>query len=295
MYKCKFCNADFNKSNLIAGHVRWCDLNPNRKKRTKRIPHPLGIRAFSGRRHTEEAKKIMSEKRKKYLAENKDKHNWSRYSNKESEPEKRFRELVEKTNLSLVQWYIPPESNRLYEMDFADPVNKIDFEINGNQHYTPDGYLNQYYQERHDYFVSLGWKVIEIHYSTAFVESQLIEILNLCYNDFSKAENKIKELSDGRKERQRLLEEKRKQESQLYEVDWSKHKFTQKQIDYQLKSRKVVRPSKEELYKLVWEKSSTQIAKDYGVSDNSIKKWCKKYNISKPPRGYWAKFQNNKL
>jgi very-short-patch-repair endonuclease len=234
----------------------------------------------------------MSEKRKKYLAENKDKHNWSRYSNKESEPEKRFRELAEKTNLNLVQWHIPPESNRLYEMDFADPINKIDFEINGNQHYTQDGYLNQHYQERHDYFVSLGWKVIEIHYSIAFVESQLIEILNLCYNDFSKAENKIQELSDGRKERKRLIEEKKKQESLQYEVSWSKHKFTQKQINFQLKRRKVQRPSKKELSEMVWKKPSTQISKYYGVSDKAIEKWCKAYGISKPPRGYWAKLIN---
>lgn len=61
--------------------------------------------------------------------------------------------------------------------------------------------------------------------------------------------------------------------------------------DHRLKPecRKVVRPSKEELEKLVWEKPTLQIAKDFGVSDKAIEKWCKSYNISKPPRGYWAK------
>lgn len=47
--------------------------------------------------------------------------------------------------------------------------------------------------------------------------------------------------------------------------------------------------SKEELEKLVWEKPTAQIAKDFGVSDNAIGKRCKKFGIEKPPRGYWAK------
>jgi hypothetical protein len=58
---------------------------------------------------------------------------------------------------------------------------------------------------------------------------------------------------------------------------------------YQLKQRRVERPNKEILKHLIWEKPTTKIAKDYGVTDNSISKWCKHYGISKPPRGYWAK------
>lgn len=48
-------------------------------------------------------------------------------------------------------------------------------------------------------------------------------------------------------------------------------------------------PSKEELEILIWQKPTTQLAKDFNVSDVAISKWCKKYNISKPPRGYWMK------
>lgn len=55
------------------------------------------------------------------------------------------------------------------------------------------------------------------------------------------------------------------------------------------KNRKVERPSKEDLQKLVWEKPTTHIAKDFGVSDKAVEKWCKTYAISKPPRGYWNK------
>lgn len=54
-------------------------------------------------------------------------------------------------------------------------------------------------------------------------------------------------------------------------------------------SRKVERPSREELSQLLWEKPTTRIAEDYGVSDKAITKWAKTYELEKPPRGYWAK------
>lgn len=55
-----------------------------------------------------------------------------------------------------------------------------------------------------------------------------------------------------------------------------------------LRNRKVIRPSKEELEKLVWEKPTAQLALLFGVSDKAIGKWCHSYGISKPPRGYWS-------
>lgn len=55
------------------------------------------------------------------------------------------------------------------------------------------------------------------------------------------------------------------------------------------KQSKISWPSKEELEKLVWEKSTLSIAKDLGVSDSAIGKKCKAYGIQKPPRGYWEK------
>lgn len=60
-------------------------------------------------------------------------------------------------------------------------------------------------------------------------------------------------------------------------------------------TRKVERPFKEELEKLVWEKPTAQIAKDFGVSDKAVEKWCKGYDIEKPPRGYWVKKAYAKL
>lgn len=56
-----------------------------------------------------------------------------------------------------------------------------------------------------------------------------------------------------------------------------------------LHPKKIEWPSAEEMQKLVWEKPTQQLSKDLGVSDVAIGKFCKKHNISKPPRGYWAK------
>lgn len=43
--------------------------------------------------------------------------------------------------------------------------------------------------------------------------------------------------------------------------------------------RKVERPSKEELLALVLSTSMLQIARDHGVTDNSVRKWCKNYGL----------------
>jgi hypothetical protein len=69
-------------------------------------------------------------------------------------------------------------------------------------------------------------------------------------------------------------------------------KITNKVREAHLKMRKVERPSKEELQKLLWEKPTLQLAKQFGVSDKAVEKWSKLYGLTKPPRGYWAKISN---
>lgn len=59
-------------------------------------------------------------------------------------------------------------------------------------------------------------------------------------------------------------------------------------------ARKVVRPDKESLVKMVWQEPTSNLAKKFGVSDVAIAKWCKRYGISKPPRGYWAKIASTR-
>jgi predicted amidophosphoribosyltransferase len=46
-----------------------------------------------------------------------------------------------------------------------------------------------------------------------------------------------------------------------------------------IKRRKIKRPSKEILEKEIQEYTMVYLGKKYGVSDNAIRKWCKRYNI----------------
>ena len=71
----------------------------------------------------------------------------------------------------------------------------------------------------------------------------------------------------------------------------TKRKITISKIDGYKKvhPKKIEWPSKEELEKLLWEKPTTSIAKDLGVSDKAVEKHVKKLGLAKPPRGYWIK------
>lgn len=53
-------------------------------------------------------------------------------------------------------------------------------------------------------------------------------------------------------------------------------------------SRKVEWPTRDELAELIWNVPTVHIAKKYNVSDSAVAKWCKKYMLAKPPRGYWS-------
>lgn len=49
--------------------------------------------------------------------------------------------------------------------------------------------------------------------------------------------------------------------------------------------------SREELFALVWERPTSEIAKDLGISDVAVGKLCEKLQVPKPPRGYWARVE----
>lgn len=52
-----------------------------------------------------------------------------------------------------------------------------------------------------------------------------------------------------------------------------------------------VKPQRDELEKLLWEKPTTHIALEYGVSDKAVEKWAASYGLEKPPRGFWSKIK----
>jgi hypothetical protein len=54
-------------------------------------------------------------------------------------------------------------------------------------------------------------------------------------------------------------------------------------------NEKIKWPTSEELKKLVWKYPLTKLSKEFGVSDKSIIKRCRKFNIETPGVGHWNK------
>jgi hypothetical protein len=47
-----------------------------------------------------------------------------------------------------------------------------------------------------------------------------------------------------------------------------------------------VKFTREQLYKEVWSKPMTSLAKEYGLSDVGLRKICKRLHVPLPPQGY---------
>lgn len=52
--------------------------------------------------------------------------------------------------------------------------------------------------------------------------------------------------------------------------------------------------TRQELYDLVWSKPLTRLAKEYGISDNGLRKICKRMEIPLPSGGHWMKLKYGK-
>ena len=52
--------------------------------------------------------------------------------------------------------------------------------------------------------------------------------------------------------------------------------------------------SREEIFALVWERPATEVARELGVSDVALGKLCRRLQVPKPPRGYWARVASGK-
>lgn len=53
------------------------------------------------------------------------------------------------------------------------------------------------------------------------------------------------------------------------------------------------KPAKEELLQLIKEKPFTEIGRIYGVTDNAIRKWCRKMGLPSTKREVNALYQEN--
>ena len=123
--------------------------------------------------------------------------------------------------------------------------------------------------------LKLGYSIQGSHYSTIrkFISKYSIKLREKNENDLLLEKQRKEEVANNRRKNISCFPNKR-------EVAWEN-------------SRRANRPTKEELLTMVWNKSVSKIAKDYGLSDNAIRKWAKQYDIPVPPVGWWAKWNND--
>lgn len=147
---CKFCGKEFDDGRKLGGHVIRCKLNPNK----------ITGNGWLGKKHSTETREKISKARKKFLKENPDKVPYLlNHSSKISYPEQYFKELFENEKIELEFKY----RIGTYELDFADPINKIDIEIDGSQHKL-DLRIVEHDIKRDKYLNDLGWVVYRIYW-----------------------------------------------------------------------------------------------------------------------------------
>lgn len=221
-------------------------------------------------KHSEETKKKISEIRKKYLSENPDKVPYKlNHSSKESYPEKYFTELFKNEGIEVTKsFYIG-----LYELDFCILDKKIDIEIDGNQHYYDDKIVESD-KRRNKFLEDNGWDIIRINWSEYqklnFDEKNeyIINLKNYINNLIEVKPYFIKET----KERKQRNKKEYLCKQCGVKCTWSKDRC---EPCYRLDSRKVGRPSLEQLEEDIKRLGYSGTGRKYGVSDNSIRKWIK--------------------
>jgi very-short-patch-repair endonuclease len=249
----------FNISNNIISKAKKMGLLVTRDKSKAAI---LSFKK-KPRKLSEETKKKISESRKKYLLENPDKVPYKlNHSSKESYPEKYFTEVFKNEGIKVVKsFYIG-----LYELDFCILDKKIDIEIDGSQHHL-DKKIVESDKRRNKFLEDDGWDIIRINWS---------EYQKLNFDEkkdyITNLKNYINNLIDYKPT---IIYKRNKSYCKCGKEIYKKSK---KCLTCNAKdNRKVERPPYEQLLDEIKELGYTGTGEKYGVSDNAIRKWIKKY------------------
>jgi len=157
LYECKYCNEKKENGAKLGAHVSNCIKNPNYEDILKSKKE----KGREGRPHTDEAKKKISDGRKKYLTNNPDKVPYLlNHSSKESYPEKYFSDLFLKESIKVERYFRVGS----YELDFCIPDKKIDIEIDGDQHYLDENII-KHDIKRNEYLNKNGWTIFRVRWS----------------------------------------------------------------------------------------------------------------------------------
>lgn len=212
-------------------------------------------------KHSEETKRKMRCKRIEWMKEHPEKTAW-RLKNM-SYPEKCFKKMLEDADLDKKYLIYREFPVFPYYIDFAFYHERVAIEIDGSQHLLEERKLAD--DKKDICLQENGWRILRIAAKEVIKYND--NILNSLYELLGN--NKVNYLKVG------IL----KSPSKYKKVERDEDGFSELQKLYNLRQRKVDRPSSEELMALIKYKSFREIGRMFGVSDNAIRKWCKCYKI----------------
>lgn len=126
-------------------------------------------------------KQKISKKRKEYLKNHPNEHPWKKSDKFKSKPCEHLKEILRK-DFNFEEEYTDIRWKHNYSVDIAFLDKKLAIEVNGNQHYNNDGTLAEYFQKRHDYLLSEGWTILEIHYAACYKNDKIDELKDAIIN-----------------------------------------------------------------------------------------------------------------
>ena len=212
--------------------------------------------------HTDETKEKIRQKRLSFMKEHPEKTAW-RLGNF-SYVEKMFNKFLVDNEYDKKYLIIREYSVFPYFIDFAFVDLKIAIEIDGSQHLKKERHERDILKD--ELLNDNGWKVIR------FSE-------NIVKTDWNLMKQTLDSVLGGNDNRTFLKVGIIKLPNSNIKKERNEYGYTEKQLKNYKKQRKVDRPSKEELEILIKTKSFSEIGRNYNVSDNSIRKWCKMYNL----------------
>lgn len=244
-------------------------------------------------KHTDISKEKLRQARLKYMEKNPDKTAW-RLKN-ESYPEKLFTEFLQKYEYDKKYLIVKEYSIFPYFIDFAFVNEKVAIEIDGSQHLLPDRKAKD--DKKDELLTSNGWKVIRFTENIVKTDWNTIkntldeifannnqEVVHVGTFSKKQVEQITKELENEKKSCEKTTKSKGiyKHKSTPYvHVQRDENGHTEKEYQCYYNNRKVKeRPSAEQILEWLNNGESLKgIGRMFNVSDNTIKKWCKTYNL----------------
>lgn len=189
IFICQFCGRETTNVGASKAHENRCKQNPNPKPISEKwlsamnnrkgkgtnqytkakklgLPIPEGtmkgkLGTFTGKKHSEETKKKISNSRKRFIEENPHMSPWvhSHYTKRRSYAERYWKKILDKHKISFEEQH----QFSKYCLDFAILDRKINLEIDGEQHYNETRVIEKD-KSRDEYMIGNGWKIIRIRW-----------------------------------------------------------------------------------------------------------------------------------